>query len=271
VLDALTGLSTCASFHKRLGELLADARRHDRHLAVLCLDLDKFKIVNDTLGHPVGDALLVKVAERLRTAARAGDMVARLGGDEFAILQADAAQPRAAEALATRLVDLIGRTYIAAGHMLTIGVSVGIAIAPNDSDDAPTLLQQADLALYRAKAEGRGMFRFFQIGMDIEMQSRRLLEMDLRKALALKEFELCYQPQIDLEANVLIGFEALLRWRSPVRGLVSPASFVPLAEEIGLITRIGEWVLQTACREAAAWPAPVTIGVNISPMQFRDQ
>jgi diguanylate cyclase (GGDEF)-like protein len=268
-LDALTGLAMRASLHQRLAALLAEGRRSNAAVAVLCIDLDKFKMVNDTLGHPVGDALLVKVAERLRTAARADDLVARLGGDEFVIVQANAPQPQAAEALAARLVDLIGRTYIAAGHMLTIGASVGIAIAPDDADDITTLLKHADLALYRAKADGRGLFRFFQSSMDAEMQSRRLLEMDLRRALALKEFEVFYQPQVDLTANTLIGFEALLRWRSPARGLVSPALFVPLAEEIGLIGQIGEWVLRTACREAAAWPSPVSIGVNISPMQFR--
>ena len=269
VLDSLTGLATRASLHKRLGELLAAEQPVSAPVAVIYLDLDKFKMVNDTLGHPVGDALLIKVAERLRGAARAGDLVARLGGDEFAILQVGAPQPQGAETLAARLVDLISRTYIAAGHMLTIGVSIGIAIAPEDGNDVAILLKHADLALYRAKADGRGMFRFFQTSMDVEMQSRRLLEMDLRRALALKELELFYQPQIDLDSNTLIGFEALLRWRSPTRGLVSPALFIPLAEEIGLITRIGEWVLQTACREAASWPSPVSIGVNISPMQFR--
>ncbi len=269
VLDSLTGLATRASLHKRLGELLAAQQPAGEPVAVISLDLDKFKMVNDTLGHPVGDALLVKVAERLRGAARSGDLVARLGGDEFAILQVGAPQPQGAETLAARLVDLVSRTYIAAGHMLSIGVSIGIAVAPDDGNDVACLLKHADLALYRAKADGRGMFRFFQNSMDVEMQSRRLLEMDLRRALALREFELFYQPQIDLDSDVLIGFEALLRWRSPTRGLVSPAVFIPLAEEIGLITRIGEWVLQTACREAASWPSPVSIGVNISPMQFR--
>jgi diguanylate cyclase (GGDEF)-like protein len=269
VLDALTGLTTRASFHKRLGELLAESRRGNPSVAVLYIDLDKFKMVNDTLGHPVGDALLIQVAERLRTAARSGDIVARLGGDEFAIVQACVPQPQAAEALAARLVDLMGRTFIAAGHMVTIGASVGVSMAPDDGDDVATLLRHADLALHRAKADGRGSIRFFQSSMDAEMQSRRLLEMDLRKALVLKEFELFYQPQLDLDSNTLIGFEALMRWRSPARGLVFPALFIPLAEEIGLIGRIGEWLLLTACREAAAWPSPISIAVNISAMQFR--
>ncbi|WP_428483614.1 putative bifunctional diguanylate cyclase/phosphodiesterase [Rhodopila sp.] len=267
--DSLTGLANRASLHTRLGELLAQARLGNSSVAVVYLDLDRFKSVNDTLGHSVGDALLIKVAERIRAAARADDMIARLGGDEFAILQANAVQPQAAEALAARLVDLISRTYIAAGHMLTIGASVGVAIAPSDGDDAETLLKHADLALYRAKADGRGVFRFFQDSMDVEVQARRLLEMDLRRALALKELELFYQPQIDLESDMLVGFEALIRWRSPARGLVSPALFITLAEEIGLIAAIGEWVLRTACREAASWPRPVSIAVNISPIQFR--
>ncbi len=269
VRDALTGLATRKSFDKSLEQALAEGQQNSASVAVLCIDLDKFKAVNDTLGHPVGDALLLKVAERLRSVVRSGDVVARLGGDEFAIIQRNEHQPQAAEMLAARLVDLIGRTYIAAGHMITVGASVGIAIAPNDGQDVATLLKYADLALYRAKGDGRGVFRFFQHSMDAEMQSRRLLEIDLRKALALKEFELHYQPQVELEANRLVGFEALLRWHSPARGLVSPGVFIPLAEEIGLIGRIGDWVLHTACREAASWPVPVSIAVNISPMQFR--
>jgi diguanylate cyclase (GGDEF)-like protein len=270
VSDALTGLATRGSFHRRLGELLAKGRRGDAApLAVHCIDLDKFKVVNDTLGHPVGDGLLVKVAERIRTAVRGDDMIARLGGDEFAIIETAGERP-AAEALASRLVDLLGRTYIVAGHMVSIGTSVGVALAPDDGDEVTTLLKHADLALYRAKADGRGRFCFFQLGMDSEMQSRRLLEMDLRKALALREFEVFYQPQVDVDTKTLLGFEALLRWRSPTRGLVSPGVFIALAEEIGLIGRIGDWVLRTACHEAASWPSPVSLSVNISPVQFRD-
>jgi diguanylate cyclase (GGDEF)-like protein len=270
VSDALTGLATRASFHSHLGELLAKGRRGDAApFAIHCIDLDKFKVVNDTLGHPVGDGLLVKVAERIRTAVRGDDMIARLGGDEFAVIQTACERP-AAEVLASRLVDLVGRSYIVAGHMISIGVSIGVALASEDGDDVTTLLKHADLALYRAKADGRGRFRFFQIGMDSEMQSRRLLEMDLRKALALREFEVFYQPQVDVDTKTLLGFEALLRWRSPARGLVSPGMFMALAEEIGLIGRIGDWVLRTACHEAASWPPPVSISVNISPVQFRD-
>jgi diguanylate cyclase (GGDEF)-like protein len=267
--DPLTGLTNRASLNDRLGVLLARETLLDAPVAVLCVDLDRFKAVNDTLGHPIGDALLKKVAERLRTAAGDGNVVARLGGDEFAIVQIDAEQPQGAEALAARIVDLIGRTYIIAGHMVNIGASVGVALAPSDGSDADTLLKRADLALYCAKGDGRGVFRRFASEMDAGMNARRLLELDLRRALALKQFELVYQPQVQLEGGTIVGFEALLRWRSPARGLVPPAGFIPLAEEIGLIVPIGEWVLRTACHEAASWPKHVSIAVNLSPVQFR--
>ena len=209
------------------------------------------------------------MGERLVKAARQEDLVARLGGDEFAILQVGAGQPDAAEALATRLVDLIGRTYVVDGHMLNIGASVGVALAPADGQDPDVLLKNADLALYRAKADGRGVFRFFEPDMDARMQARRSLEIDLRRALALKEFELVYQPQVDAVDGTVKGFEALLRWRHCERGMVPPADFIPLAEEIGLIAPIGEWVLRTACAQAARWPKAVSLAVNLSPVQFR--
>ena len=267
--DHLTGLSDRRVFTERLSAKLADARRDGGGFAVLCIDLDRFKTVNDSLGHPVGDALLRKVAERLRNVAREGDVVARLGGDEFAIIQGGAGQPQAAEALAARLVDLIGRTYVVDGHMLNIGASVGLALAPHDGEDSHALLKNADLALYRAKADGRGVFRFFEPGMDSRMQARRALEVDLRRALALKEFDLAYQPQVRATDGGVVGFEALLRWRHAERGVVPPSDFIPLAEEVGLITPIGEWVLRTACAEAASWPAPISVAVNVSPIQFR--
>ena len=210
--DALTGLHNRASFQGRLQEMLARAKRTGSEVAVLCLDLDRFKTVNDTLGHPVGDALLRKVAERLQSTVREGDVVARLGGDEFAVLQADVTQPQAAETLAARLVDLLARTYLIDGHMLNIGTSVGVALSPSDASDADELMKRADLALYRAKSDGRGAFRFFEPGMDARMKARRTLELDLRRALALKEFTLAYQPQIDLATNTITGFEALIRW-----------------------------------------------------------
>ena len=238
-------------------------------VALLCLDLDRFKPVNDTLGHPVGDALLRIVAGRMGSAVRAGDTVARMGGDEFAVLIEGADAPEAAEGLAKRLVDLIGRPYIVEGHMIDIGVSVGVALATDGTDDPDALLKHADLALYEAKRQGRGTFCFFEPSMDAALQTRRRLEAELRQALALRAFELHYQPQQDLTTNRINGFEALLRWRHPERGLVPPAEFVPLAEETGLIVPIGEWVLRTACKEAARWPEDVSIAVNLSIAQFR--
>ena len=267
--DALTGLAGRDELRRRIAAQLASFERGAEGFAVLCIDLDRFKAVNDTLGHPIGDALLRKVAERLVKAARREDLVARLGGDEFAVVQVGAGQPDAAEALAARLVDLVGRAYVVDGHMLNIGASVGVAVAPTDGDDADVLLKNADLALYRAKADGRGMFRFFEPDMDVKMQARRSLEIDLRRALALKEFELAYQPQVSARDGTVTGFEALLRWRQPERGLVSPADFIPLAEEIGVIGPIGDWVLRTACAEAARWPHGVSLAVNLSPVQFR--
>ena len=267
--DPLTGLADRRMFRERLAAQFAALRRGREPFAVLCIDLDRFKSINDTLGHPIGDALLRKVGERLRKAAREEDVVARLGGDEFALIQTGADQPHAAEALAMRLVDLIGRTYVVDGHMLNIGASVGVAVAPGDGEDADALLKHADLALYRAKADGRGVFRFFETGMDARMQARRSLEIDLRQALALRDFQLAYQPQVNSETGAVVGFEALLRWTHPERGVVSPADFIPVAEEIGLITPIGEWVLRTACAEAATWPEHVSLAVNVSPVQFR--
>ncbi len=267
--DALTGLPNRKALRDRLVERLASVARTGQAMAVLYVDLDRFKAVNDTLGHPVGDALLRKVAVRFKSALREGDVVARLGGDEFAVIQSDAPQPAAATALATRLVDLIGRAYAIDGHMLHIGASVGVAIAPHDGYEPDVLLKNADLALYRAKAEGRGCYRFFKPGMDERVQARRVMETDLRRALALKQLELVYQPQFDLASNAIIGFETLIRWHHPTRGFVSPGEFIPLAEEMGVIGAIGEWVLRTACRQAAAWPMPVSIAVNLSPAQFR--
>jgi diguanylate cyclase (GGDEF)-like protein len=267
--DILTGLDNRRVLNERLATLVPQLLPIPQTLAVLCIDLDRFKEVNDTLGHAVGDALLTKVAERLRSVTRTSDTVARVGGDEFVIVQAGSRQPLASEALAGRLVDLLGRTYVVAGHMVNFGASIGIAIQSDGDGDAPTLLQHADMALYRAKADGRGTFRFFEPSMDVEMQARRRLELDLRRALALKQLELAFQPQIDLASRSLIGFEALLRWKHPDQGYVSPAKFIPLAEEIGLIGSIGDWVIRTACREAVSWPDPIGISVNLSPVQFR--
>jgi diguanylate cyclase (GGDEF)-like protein len=266
--DALTMLPNRVRFRENLKKELVRARREEP-LAVLCLDLDDFKAVNDTLGHPVGDTLLKSVAERLRDCVRDTDTVARLGGDEFAIVQIGGAQPVATTVLAQLVIETIGAPYEIDGHCVVIGTSAGIALAPNDGSDPDELLKNADMALYRAKAEGRGTYRFFEAKMDADMQARRLLEMDLRGALARNEFELFYQPLVDPHTAALNGFEALLRWRHPERGLVSPAEFIPLAEEIGLISPIGAWVLKQACCEAAGWPGHLSVAVNLSPVQFR--
>ncbi|WP_237479001.1 putative bifunctional diguanylate cyclase/phosphodiesterase [Lichenibacterium dinghuense] len=268
-VDALTGLANRVRFGTRLDEARARLDRQGEGFAVLAVDLDRFKHVNDTLGHPIGDALLRKVAERLEITLRPTDTVARLGGDEFAVVQSDASGPEEAGTLAKRIVDLLGRAYVVDGHLVNIGASVGVALAPADGTDPAALMRCADLALYRAKLDGRGAFRFFEPEMDARVQARRQLELDLRRAVAAHEFELVYQPQLNLETERLVGCEALIRWRHPVRGTVSPAEFIPLAEEIGLIVPIGEWVVRTACREAASWPGDLTIAVNLSPAQFK--
>jgi diguanylate cyclase (GGDEF)-like protein len=266
--DSLTGLANRELFRTRLGEARARATRGEG-FAVLLLDLDRFKAVNDTLGHQYGDELLLEVTRRLRAELRETDTIARLGGDEFAILQAAVDQPRAATSVARRLIDSISAPYEILGHRIIIGASVGISIAPPDGWDADTLIKKADLALYRAKADGRGNWRFFEPGMDARMQERRLLELDLRRALAEHEFVLHYQPLVDLHSRRPTGFEALIRWHHPQRGLVPPGAFIPLAEEMGLITPMGEWVLRQACAEAARWPGPLKVAVNLSPIQFR--
>lgn len=267
--DTLTGLANRKLFTTQLIERLRRARESKQAIALLYVDLDRFKGVNDTLGHQMGDALLAKVADRFRSATRDDDLVARLGGDEFAVLQTGVEQPACAESLATRLVDLIGRAYALNGHMFHIGASIGVAVFPSDGAEPEAILKSADLALYRAKADGRGCYRFFEPAMDERIQARRLLEIDLRRALALKQLHLAYQPQVELETNQIAGFEALIRWQHPERGVVSPAEFIPLAEEMELIGPIGEWVLRTACKEAASWPRPVSIAVNLSPLQFK--
>lgn len=266
--DALTNLPNRVSFRADMDRALSHVERGDA-LAVLCLDLDHFKEVNDTLGHPIGDALLQVVADRIRACVRPTDCVARLGGDEFAMVQVPADQPADCIALATRLIAVLAEPYDIGGHQIVIGASVGIAIAPNDGNDFDHLLKHADMALYRAKGEGRGTYRFFEPAMDARMQARRALELDLRKALALGEFEVFYQPLVNLATNKVSCFEALLRWRHPQRGMVMPDDFIPLAEEIGLIGSLGAWVLKKACTEAAGWPGNIMVAVNLSPVQFK--
>ncbi len=266
-IDSLTGLSDRQWFRERLAALLQIQDPAD-DVAVLMIDLDRFKAINDSHGHPVGDALLQVVAQRLRSAVRKGDVVSRLGGDEFAVALPVAA---AAEGLGARLVDLLSRPYLIEGHVAIIGASIGIAVGPRDGADAAALVRAADLALYQAKEDGRQMVRVFNQEMDSRARARHILLDDLRRALALQQFELHYQPQTNLTSRELVGFEALIRWRHPEHGLVPPDRFIPLAEEMGLIVPIGEWVLRTACREAMSWPGELTIAVNVSAKQLADR
>jgi diguanylate cyclase (GGDEF)-like protein len=268
--DALTDLPNRLLFHERLGEAI-NRGKHGEQIAVLCLDIDQFKSVNDTLGHSIGDMLLRIAAERLRGAIREVDTVARVGGDEFAVVQIGANQPSDAIALATRLIQVISAPYQIEDHQVVVGMTIGIAVAPADGNSPEQLLKNADMALYRAKAEGRGIYRFFEPEMDARAQARRLLELDLRKAIATGEFELFYQPLVDIKTEIVSGFEALIRWRHPLRGLIAPGDFIPVAEETGLIVSIGEWVLRTACKEAATWPNDIRVAVNLSPVQFRSK
>ncbi len=269
--DPLTDLPNRVLFQKHLVEALARRARKGDQLAVHFIDLDRFKTVNDTLGHPLGDALLREAAERLRSCVREGDTVARLGGDEFAVVQTGLSDMGGATRLAGRVVEAMAAPFDLQGHQVVIGASVGVAAAPSDGEDADELLKKADMALYRAKADGRGAFHFFERAMDEQLQARRALELDLRRALTAGEFELFYQPLYNLGDERVTGCEALLRWRHPERGMVSPADFIPLAEEIGLIVPLGEWVLRAACAEAAKWPDYVRLAVNLSPAQFRDR
>jgi diguanylate cyclase (GGDEF)-like protein len=268
--DALTDLPNRVLFHEKLAEALAHARR-GRPLALHCLDLDQFKAVNDTLGHPIGDALLQAVAFRLMQQVRDTDSVARLGGDEFAVVQAPINKPTEAADFAERLIAMLDEPFEIDGHQIVIGTSIGIALAPQDGLDTDELLKNADLALYRAKSDGRGVYRLFHTAMDAAMQARRLLELDLRQALRAGQFEVYYQPVVDLRAEAVAGFEALLRWHHPDRGMVSPGQFVPLAEEIGAIVPIGDWVLRQACMAAASWEPGLCVSVNLSPVQFKSR
>ncbi|MFL5037464.1 MAG: EAL domain-containing protein [Microvirga sp.] len=266
--DVLTDLPNRLLFRERLQEALAGAERSRQSFAVLWLDLDRFKAVNDALGHIVGDALLVGVAQRIRQCLRNGDVVARLGGDEFAILELAGEQPAAAASLAARLVEELSRPFDVQHHQIHVGASVGIALWPADGADADELLKNADLALYRAKADGRGVFRFFMPEMDEQVRARRGLELELRTALAGEQFELHYQPIVETGAGRVVALEALVRWRHPERGLIGPAEFIPLLEETRLIVELGQWVLRQACREAVGWSQPIDVTVNVSAAQF---
>ncbi|WP_244429234.1 MULTISPECIES: putative bifunctional diguanylate cyclase/phosphodiesterase [Bradyrhizobium] len=265
--DALTDLPNRSAFNAVLGERLERAQEAATSFAVLSLDLDRFKEVNDVFGHPVGDLLMRAAADRLAEEAD-GAFVARIGGDEFMILMPDDISRDDVLALAERLVETIGQELEVDDYFSHVGLSVGIAFYPDDGVNAATLLANADSALYRAKREGRGRVRFFESEMDQELRDRRLLQHDLRLALEQNQFLVYFQPQARVDGEV-IGFEALLRWNHPTRGFVPPDQFIPLAEENGLIVQIGEWVLREACREAASWPRPLQVAVNLSPIQFQ--
>jgi diguanylate cyclase (GGDEF)-like protein len=266
--DALTGLPNRSYFHDQTAFALGSMKR-DAHCAVLFVDLDQFKQINDTLGHPAGDALLCAVSQRLLGIVRETDLVARFGGDEFVVLQTPIRDDDSATNLARRIVQELSTIYDIDGHSVMIGASVGIAVAPRDGRDADLLLKNADMARYRAKSDGRGQWRFFEPEMDVKMQARRSLEMDLRQAVANGAFELHYQPLVNLKTGQISTCEALLRWTHPERGPISPAEFIPIAEEVGLIVEIGHWVLRRACHDCARWPGQVNVAVNLSPIQFR--
>jgi diguanylate cyclase (GGDEF)-like protein/PAS domain S-box-containing protein len=263
--DALTSLPNRTAFIECFNHTIESAAKHNRQFAVLCIDLDRFKEVNDVFGHPVGDQLLRQVAERL-SAAVEGAFLSRYGGDEFVAIIDDS--ELLAALAADKLQAAVADEFVIDGQSLRIGLSGGIALYPIDGADATTVIGNADAALYRAKTEGRGTVRFFEADMDKRVRDRRALVHDLRSAIEREELTICYQPQAQID-GVITGFEALARWRHPTRGMISPATFIPIAEESGLILNIGEWVLRESCREAAAWPQPLGIAINLSPVQFR--
>jgi len=267
--DALTGLPNRRMFIDRLTQVLARSKRDGTTVAVLCLDLDRFKHVNDLGGHTAGDELLRQVAQRLGESIRTEDTAARLGGDEFAVIQVGVAHPDGPGVMAERLVKAISKPFDLGGQQTMIGTSIGIALHPGDGEEGEDLVRAADTALYRAKEAGRGTFRFFEAEMDVRLQERRLLERDLRHALATEQLRVHYQPLADCGQGKIVGFEALVRWTHPERGPISPVQFIPLAEECGLIMPLGAWVMRRACSDAATWPADKLVAVNLSPAQFR--
>ncbi len=269
--DGLTELPNRVLYQERLRLALEQSHPGNKRVAVLCIDLDLFKNVNDSFGHPMGDRLLKMVADRLKAETRGNSLVARLGGDEFAIVLDSDASPSEANDYAARLIAMLSAPYDIGGVDVVIGASIGIALSPGDGKTSEQLMRNADMALYRAKSEGGGIHHFFEKEMDRQAQKRRDMELDLRRAFANGEFELHYQPLVDLAADRITGFEALLRWRHPEKGMISPADFIPIAEDIGLIVALGEWVMREACAEAAKWPDDIKIAVNLSPVQFRSR
>ncbi|RWC72340.1 MAG: EAL domain-containing protein [Mesorhizobium sp.] len=266
--DTLTGLPNRSMFRERLDHALEDVAATP--LAIFSLDLDRFKAVNDTWGHPAGDWLLKRVAERLQRCLRDdADMIARFGGDEFVVIQSNSVGIADAEKLAKRIVEAIAKPFRDKSREMHVGVSLGIAVFPADGRDADTLLKNADTALYRAKSEGRNLYRFFEPGMDAVVQARRALEVDLETALPRQEFDLDFQPIMNIASGEIIGAEALMRWHSPARGKVAPDDFIPVAEETGLIVPLGEWALRKACATAASWPPGLRIAVNVSAVQLK--
>src|SRR5262245_31969891 len=269
--DELTGLANRNQFRERINGMLAAMHKGQSHIAIHLIDLDRFKAINDTLGHPIGDKLLKEVASRLKTVIRPGDMITRFGGDEFVVLQVGTERYQDAKWLAERLARTLKDPFDIDGHRIDIGASIGIAMAPMDGVDADQLLKKADMALYAAKNGGGGDHRFFALEMEEAAQERRSLELDLREALASEQFHLHFQPLVDLRTGRVTTCEALLRWNHPSRGMVPPSVFIPIAEETGLIIALGEWALLRACFEAAQWPKSVKVAVNLSPVQFRDR
>jgi diguanylate cyclase (GGDEF)-like protein len=267
--DVLTGLANRAEFNEKLEEASKRLKRNGGDVTLIVLDLDKFKAVNDTLGHPAGDQLLVEVARRLKSSVRETDVLARLGGDEFAVIQEGGPnQHEGAIALALRIINALTQPFDLNGQQASVGTSIGIALAPEHGAEPEELLKRADLALYNVKANGRNDFRVFQDEMLEVAHTQQSAESELRDAIALEEFELHYQPVIDVKSRQLCGVEALVRWRHPTKGLIAPDQFIPLAESTGLIVQLGEWVLQRACTDAASWPARIKVAVNISAVQF---
>ncbi|HWE52863.1 MAG TPA: EAL domain-containing protein [Bryobacteraceae bacterium] len=269
--DSLTKLPNRVLFRERIEQALARATPESR-VAVLCLDLDRFKVVNDTLGHSTGDALLRTVADRLSRCVRSIDTVARLGGDEFVVIQVGLEKAEEAAALANRIEEALNEPCVLDGHYVTTKITIGIALTPEDGTSPEELLRHADIALYRAKFEEPGTWCFFEAHMGARVESRRSLETGMRDAIVRNEFELDYQPLYSVASHEVLSVEALLRWRHPVRGVIGPNEFIPIAEESGLIVPIGEWVLRRACRDAMQWPGGrVSVAVNLSPVQFKSR